>query len=428
MSTTQSLLSPEPQENASPARIAAATGKGREVPLSSLSEAIDKTKFTRRDRIAKSSLAAEPCDEEKPICSNCSRYCSDCVYPTSYPNTPRHSSATPTPPFIKSPGSTVDDSPSSQCSSGAHDLALRDLGLMHQWTISTCHDFGDGFAGGGEPWRTDIPILAQQHHFLLRGILAVTSLHLSKSTMDPSLRGQYIHLAACHQDLALPEYRVSLIDVTESNATAVLAFSALTVIYSLATAKDAGTLFASGCPEWILLARGVGSIPPHWENWIERGCLGMQTMHRRRLQNIDAKLHPEDYRLLALHGLFSNLNPGEQHESAHYKQALYWLRQAFAHCSNVESRVSPICAVMYWVERVPQEFLDLVILQKSRAIVLMAHFCILVKRASHLWYAAGAAEDMMIELHGNLNPKFLPWMEWPLRTFGMMQGPGLGDV
>lgn len=362
------------------------------------------------------------CDEEKPICSNCARYCSECLYPSANSDTPRDGSASTsmTPPFIKTPESTFDDSPISQRSTGVHDLPTRDLALMHQWSISTCYSFGNGLLGGGDPWRIDIPILAQQFPFLMRGILAVTSLHLSKSTIDPALRYQYVHLAAYHQDLALPEYRAALVDVTEKNVTAILAFSILTVIYSFATAKEAGTLFSSGCPEWLLLSRGVGQIPPHWENWIERGVLGRQTMHRRKIQSIDAKLYPEDYRLLALHGMLSTLRPEEQNEAEHYIEALYWLRQAFAHAHFPDSRISPMCAVMYWVEHVSQAFLDLLMLQKSRAIILLAHFCVLMKRASHIWYAAGAAEDILSELQQILNPKFLPWIQWPLQTFGMV--------
>ena len=84
-----------------------------------------------------------------------------------------------------------------------------------------------------------------------------------------------MHLAVYHQDLALPEYRAALADVTELNVTAIFAFSILTTMYSFATAKVSGTPFSSGCPaEWILLARGIGQIPPHLETWLERGCLG----------------------------------------------------------------------------------------------------------------------------------------------------------
>jgi hypothetical protein len=364
-------------------------------------------------------LTSFKCDEDRPICSNCTRYCSVCVYPSTGLDTSQESSASI---FMASPFTTpesiLDDSSISQRST--HDLPTRELALMHQWSVSTCYGFGNGFSEDGDPWRIDIPILAQHFPFLMRGILAVTSLHLSKSTMDHNLRSQYVNLAAYHQDIALPEYRGTLVDVTEANVTAVLAFSVLTVIYSFATTKDSGALYTSGCPEWLLLSRGVGQIPPHWESWIERGCLGPQTMHRRKLHAIDAKLHPEDYRLVALHSVLTTLSPDEQHEATHYKAALYWLRQAFAHAGNPESRISPMCAIMYWVERISQEFLDLLVLQKPRAIVLMAHFCVLMRRASNYWYVAGAAEDIMVELQRTVHPKFLPWMEWPMQVFGMV--------
>jgi hypothetical protein len=368
--------------------------------------------------VLQSLLTAFKCDEERPICSNCARYCSECIYPSLIPDTPRESSASRLmASLFITPESTLDGTPTSQRS--AHNLPTRDLALMHQWTISTCYGLDDGFSEAANPWRIDIPILAQQFPFLMRGILAVTSLYLSKLTMDPNLRGRYMHLAAFHQDIALPEYRAALIDVTESTVTAVLAFSVLTVIYSFATTIGSEALHTSGCPEWLLLSRGVSQMPPHWETWIERGCLGPQTMHRRKLNAVDAKLYQDDYRLLALHSLLTTLSPEEQHEATHYEQALYWLRQAFAHAENPESRMSPMSAVMYWVERISQEFLDLLVLRKSRAIVLMAHFCVLMKRASNYWYATGVAEDIMTELQESLYPDLLPWIEWPMQVLGV---------
>jgi len=140
-------------------------------------------------------------------------------------------------------------------------------------------------------------------------------------------------------------------------------------------------------------------------------------MQRRRLQSLDAKLYPDDYRLLALHPMLTNLGPQELHEDVHYKEALYWLRQAFAHSTCPQSHMSPIGAVLYWAERIPQEFLDLLTQKKPRAVILLAHFCVLVKRASHYWFCTGAAEEIMMEIQRNLDTKYLPWIEWPLQNF-----------
>jgi hypothetical protein len=116
------------------------------------------------------------------------------------------------------------DSKSEDFYDGGHSLPMGDLALMHQWSVATCHGFGDGFADDMDPWRDQIPIMALRFPFLMRGILALSALHLAKSTLNRNTRNRYLRTAAYHQDLAIPEYRSTLLDVTKENAVAVIAF------------------------------------------------------------------------------------------------------------------------------------------------------------------------------------------------------------
>lgn len=290
---------------------------------------------------------------------------------------------------------------------------------MHQWTIATCYGFGDEFSGDADPWRDDIPKLAQRFPFLMRGILALSALHLSRGCTDPGTKVKYIRLAAYHQDLALPEYRNTIIDVTRDNVAAVLAFSAIITVHSFAAPKDPGRLFAGGPPEWIFLHRGVGEMPAHWQPWIDSSFMAKQ-MHRRRLQPVDPTLNPEDHRLVGLRGMLTDLPPEESSEASAYEEALYWLRQAFAHTQNPESRLGPKYGVLFWIEQVPQSYLDLLGVQKPRAMVLVAHLCILLKRASGFWYLEGFAEHVLSEATPYISEEFLPWIEWPLQVCGIV--------
>ncbi|KAF2474188.1 uncharacterized protein BDR25DRAFT_119863 [Lindgomyces ingoldianus] len=362
------------------------------------------------------------CDEEKPQCSNCVRYSADCVYPSppssDYIRDQASTSTSNTPPLVQTPESLVEEPPVPQCPPGSHDLPLRDLSLLHQWTISTCYGFGDNFPGDAEPWQVDVPKLGQQFSFLMRGILAVSALHLARLSTDHTVKMRYIQLAAYHQDLALPEYRNAITNVSEKNVHAILAFSALTTVYSFAAPKDAGSLFADGAPEWVFLHRGVGDIPPSWQGWIDNGPMDQQ-MHRRRVQPVEYTLNPEDYRLVGLHGFLTNLPAEEQIEGVHYDNALHWLRQAFALTYSPESRIGPKYGVLFWVEKVDQGYLELLGLQRPRALILLAHCCVLLKRASGFWYLDGFAEHVLKEMKPCLADEFLPWIEWPLQACGL---------
>ncbi|KAL1608451.1 hypothetical protein SLS60_003393 [Paraconiothyrium brasiliense] len=262
--------------------------------------------------------------------------------------------------------------------------------------------------------------MAQQCPFLMRGILALSALHLAKTTLDRDTRVNYLRTAAYHQDLALPEYRTTLLDVTKENVAAVMAFSAILTIYSFAAPKDPGRVFAECPPEWIFLHRGVGDIPSHWQSWIQNTFLDRQ-MHRRRLQPVDPSLNPEDYRLHCLEALIASLPLEEANEAPAYEGALYWLRQAYAHTYNPESITGGLHALLFWIERVPQGYMDLLSMQRPRAMILLANAVVLVKRASHFWYLEGFAEHTIAEAKQVVDFELLPWIDWPMQVCGMVQ-------
>jgi hypothetical protein len=59
------------------------------------------------------------------------------------------------------------------------ELNLGDLELLHDWTLSAYSGFGDK-NGNEDFWRAEIPRMAIEHPFLMRGILAVSALYLSR--------------------------------------------------------------------------------------------------------------------------------------------------------------------------------------------------------------------------------------------------------
>ena len=152
---------------------------------------------------------------------------------------------------------------------------MRDLALLHQWSVSTCYGFGDDFLDDVMPWRDHLPVLAQQFPFLMRGMLALSALHLAKNATNAHTRVKFLRTAAYHQDLALPEYRGMLLDVTRENAVPVLAFSAMLAIYSFAAPKTRNTCSqrvlpnGSSCTEeseTYQRTGGVGSTTVYWND------------------------------------------------------------------------------------------------------------------------------------------------------------------
>ncbi|PVI07667.1 hypothetical protein DM02DRAFT_648714 [Periconia macrospinosa] len=354
------------------------------------------------------------CDEIKPRCSNCQRHGATCSYvkPSSDtdPSTSRSQGRSSQSPESGRRSTSIDLSP-------GEIFAAHDVALMHQWSVATCYGFGDEFPGDVNPWRDDLPRLAQQHPFLMRAILAVSALHIARSSPCPTERAKYLRIAAHHQDFAFPAYRETLDKVNKDNAPAILAFSAILVVYQFATPQD-GKPFASGRPEWFFLHRGLGEVPAHWHSWIDGSFLSRQ-MDRRRVHPVDPSVNSDDFRLVALQDMLYEMCGDKEEELAVYLDALDWLRQAFAHSCNASSRMGPKYAILFWIERVPQGYVDLLAQQEPAAVIMLTFCCVLIKRASHFWYYEGFAEHVLGELWPLVGEDNVRWIEWPLMVCGL---------
>lgn len=184
------------------------------------------------------------------------RYSESCVYPPTKGN--RSS--------LKEPvESSYHDQSLKELSPDTTGLNLRDLTLLHQWSVSTHLGFGDR-RGGEKAWQNEVPRQGFQFPFLLRGVLAVTGLHMAR--LHPEQSDEYLRDAANHQIQALPAYRFALKSITERNCHALFAFATLTSVYAFASPRKAsGVLFSGatesqneGLPEIFAFHRGLRKL------------------------------------------------------------------------------------------------------------------------------------------------------------------------
>lgn len=101
--------------------------------------------------------------------------------------------------------------------------SLVDLELMHHYSVSTCHSFGDLGSGGHldakSYFRVEIPQLAMRHEYLLHQILAISAYHLLH-TQRPLRNAKYLQRAAFHHDASLRGLRTALSEeINPDNAT-----------------------------------------------------------------------------------------------------------------------------------------------------------------------------------------------------------------
>ncbi|KAJ5815111.1 hypothetical protein N7474_006888 [Penicillium riverlandense] len=110
-------------------------------------------------------------------------------------------------------------------------LNIADLELMIQWCNSTYENLSRNELT--DPvWQYAVPIEALSHPFLMHGILALSSLHLARTGLELARRASYLCRAVAHQNQALSLFRGVLGDINKTNSKAIFAFVGIVVVYT----------------------------------------------------------------------------------------------------------------------------------------------------------------------------------------------------
>jgi hypothetical protein len=305
-------------------------------------------------------------------------------------------------------------------------LQVAELDLLHHWTMFASRGFGDT-PEDVQPWQIEMPQIACKHPFLMRGILAVSALHMSRAR--PDRKQEYLVKATYHQNLALPLYRYIINDfrnqMTEENCHAVIGFASLTSAYAFADPHPLGrnqfpgVSSPTGVPEWLHLLRGARQILQVGSKWIADGPMAFQL--RTVDEDIDVSYNPEDWRLAELNSLFDGSNACNTLSEAEikaYRTTLKLLRESSAMPLLPNHTVGVKLAMFLWVEKIPQMYLELLGEMKPEALILLAHFCVLLKAGgSSYWYMEGAAERLASALHDILlDDEWKNLIAWPLQV------------
>lgn len=271
-------------------------------------------------------------------------------------------------------------------------------------------------------WKTQLPQLAMSHPFLMHGVLALSALHLSHVT--PSLSSRLSATATFHEQLALPIFRKSIAKSDLAPIHAVFGFSTIVVLYILGSCnvRDKSRLPSKDdqVPHWLFALRGVMTLLSNNFPVLASGPFGpLLNRHRDPRQHSD---NPDDLHLARLNILLSPergtslpLSSASLSELRICEKALDQLREAYAlPYSQFNTWWNVKSAVYSWAGLVSHEFVDLVILRRPEALVILAYYCALVKRLDSCWYFAGVGQAMLGSIEEALTLEWQPWIRWAI--------------
>lgn len=194
---------------------------------------------------------------------------------------------------------------------------------------------------------------------------------------------------------------------------------------------------------WYKLHRGGVEVLKHVVQWVDNGELGDLVRPWTRLQARVRKRAPplpngdEDSDERKLDEVAECWERGDADVCAEdrrvFDEALDALRYVFTLTTFVSRPSSPsskpnisACfATLLWLTRIPSRFGEMVEEKSPPALVLVAVYCVLLKRVDGVWWIKGKAENLLSVLREELGGgSWDQWLHWPLREVGLDETPG----
>ncbi|PMD47074.1 hypothetical protein L207DRAFT_415408 [Hyaloscypha variabilis F] len=382
------------------------------------------------------------CGEQKPACSGCVKREIQCEYLNVEP-----------PPSTKADVSTTagtlnpTQAASSIGSSTPSSIPIRDLvdprleetvtenerrvGHFDMEDINLWHHFIQSTAQTlAAPWKEYLVERAISCDYLVHGMLATAALHLGYLSSDPKEKDRYAYLASQHHDVALGPFQRAMTNITAANANQLWVFSTLLMTFTYASFRSREHLFPFAetasdevLSNWMLCIRGcVGFVQTALAH-LEGGPLGQMISEGLKVESslADGALpDPEVDQSLSLlttsvfqMPIIKSTTTVEEMEA--YADAIERLRNMFAaYARGLNSSMTRASAAM-WVGRVSSTFIRLLSEKRPPALILTAHYCLLLKYCEDIWYMEQRSYFLFEAVKQNLGEEWAPYVEYPHR-------------
>lgn len=298
----------------------------------------------------------------------------------------------------------------------ADSISFVDLELMHHYSTSTCHVMSDSDDSG--LWQHEFPKMGMQSRPIMHLILALAALHLeslkSSSTSDDDLRFRAEHHFSC----AIPHFLGSLAKLDSHSQKPLQAAAALIGLYYLARGPVTGQYIAfadhEGDAEGYRLLQGVKQImmvASHKTDNQHETRTSPSTSRQAPLTNM---LEPFNYKE-ALNNLLEIVirvcNSHEAHSK--FARAIDDLRRSFAARFETGEHRKEDAIVFKWLYEQQSEFIQALKLKHPAALLIYAHFAVLLTSMNDPWHIRGWAVHIIQGVEKHLSVKLHPYLLWP---------------
>ena len=295
-------------------------------------------------------------------------------------------------------------------------LNVADLELLHNYDTSTSYTLAT-IPALQTFLRLNVPRMAFSHPFLLHTILAISALHLAHFKKD--VQAKHLTQAHFHYNIALPIATSLLEGINEKTCSALYIFSTMCATFTLGLGPKPGDFLIfgeQGIAEWLFLFRGMRTTLESHPGVLENSDLSpMFSISIRQL----SQTTPPNKHLQALRQLIIERAPEGKNVQV-YLTALDELARSFPPTSvpgQGSSQTSPQ-TIFVWLYRLSDDFVQRLQRRDATALVILAHFCVLLNNLGSFWWMNGWVEHLLSEIYRSLDAEYRVWISWPMEEIG----------
>jgi hypothetical protein len=291
-------------------------------------------------------------------------------------------------------------------------VAWDDLELLHHYltvtstTLASRNDLR-------QMWQIQIPKMALKQKLLMHSLLGVTALHIASSR--PESQSSYIERAIRHHNIALREYSCQLHSMTRENSASLFVCATLIVIFALNLAMSRPQEEPMGPMEEILgiftLLRGVPFVLGETWSWIRES--EVEPMFRGREVDDTIILADDIANSVALLEERNQLSSNEYSDADTYARAIQELKVYFKLLSSKDlDRDHGM--VLSWPISVGREYIALLGSRQQMALVILAHYAVILHEIRDTWWAIGWGRKLIQEVCQVVDIEWKSLIAWPM--------------
>lgn len=266
-------------------------------------------------------------------------------------------------------------------------------------------------------WRIEVPQIGFSNKYVMRGILAVSALHLTR--ICPQRENILIPYSVQQHQAALREATAILPKITPENCAALHLLSVINCIYTLGSPRKAVDFLVdySALSEWLSLFRGIKAIIDSAPEALYAGSLAplFQAAHKRLLLRetfLNGGMCLDELRHLVLQ------TTNNEARSQIYMLAIEDLEKSFSVVCGCPPSTCEVADVFTWHFYLPEDYLVLLQGRAQEALAIFAYYCVLFQELEFLWWMEGWSFRFVSQIHYLLDEEHRLWIRWPIERIG----------